>query len=70
MRMGHGDGPPCHHFLHDLCLLEGRPLALGTAPRAFGKAGGSLEEPKLSGISAGPRDLAQSRVLSTGPAGG
>ena len=53
-RMGRGDGPPCHRFIHNLCLLEGQPLALGLAqyrgPVARGKR---LEELKI-GVSAGP----------------
>ena len=52
--MGRGDGPPCHRFIHNLCLLEGQPLALGLAqyrgPVARGKR---LEELKI-GVSAGP----------------
>ena len=71
-RMGRGDGPPCCCFIHNLRLLEGRPLALGLAqhrePVARGKC---LEELKASGVSAGPPGAhgAQSRVCSTAPTG-
>ena len=69
---GPWDGPPCCCFIHNLCLLEGRPLALGLAqhrePVARGKC---LEELKASGVSAGPPGAhgAQSRVCSTAPTG-